>query len=163
MQEVGAAHTAEEWCRGDGALLVCDDNTTDLAHPHTQEVGVARTAEEWCRGDGAPLARGDSRRFPYAVVEIKLQGAGQPAWIRRLVASGMDDLSGFTVISWQTRNNCRFPYAVAEIKLHGAGQPAWIRRLVASGEIWKGFRHQSNLERNWVVQSSSCRAAGQLA
>ena len=54
-----------------------------------QEVGASsRAADEWCRGDSTPLARGDRQRFPYAVVEIKLQGVGQPAWIRRLVDSG---------------------------------------------------------------------------
>ena len=53
-----------------------------------QEAGASRAADEWCRGESAPLARGDRQRFPYAVVEIKLQGAGQPAWIRRLVDSG---------------------------------------------------------------------------
>lgn len=53
-----------------------------------QEVGTARRAGEWCRAENAPLARGDAERFPYAVVEIKVQGRGQPHWVRNLVASG---------------------------------------------------------------------------
>ena len=53
-----------------------------------QEAGAHRAGGEWCRGGSAPLARGDRQRFPYAVVEIKLRGTGQPAWIRRLVDSG---------------------------------------------------------------------------
>jgi SPX domain protein involved in polyphosphate accumulation len=66
-------------------MLLCLSSALSLL----QEAGASLSADDWCRSDGAPLLRGDCQRFPYAVVEIKLQGVGQPAWIRRLVASGV--------------------------------------------------------------------------
>lgn len=53
-----------------------------------QEAGAALRAGEWCRPETAALGRGDAERFPYAVVEIKVEGAGQPLWVGNLVASG---------------------------------------------------------------------------
>jgi VTC domain len=70
-------------------LWMCSSSKRSHLDEHTsQEAGASRAEDEWCCGDSVPLPHGDRQRFPYAVVEIKLQGVGQPAWIRRLVDSG---------------------------------------------------------------------------
>lgn len=55
---------------------------------YVQESAAVRGAA-WCRSEAAPLAPGESRAFPYAVVEVKLQGQTErPQWVDNLIASG---------------------------------------------------------------------------
>ena len=43
----------------------------------------------WCRSEAAPVGAAESRAFPYAVVEVKVQGGmGRPQWVANLIASG---------------------------------------------------------------------------
>lgn len=43
----------------------------------------------WCRSEAAPVGAVESRAFPYAVVEVKVQGGmGRPQWVENLIASG---------------------------------------------------------------------------
>lgn len=77
---VAAWSHSDRMCVSRNAILNCQ--VLGLQEP------AAARGSDWCRGDSTPLAPGDSQRFPYAIVEIKLQGVGQPAWIQRLVASG---------------------------------------------------------------------------
>lgn len=48
-----------------------------------RERGAPRATGDWCRDGSVPAGRGDLVRFPYAVVEIKLQDEEEcPAWVQ---------------------------------------------------------------------------------
>ena len=53
-----------------------------IAPPRPRRCTCRGEGFAWCRSEGAPLGVGEAVRFPYAVLEIKLQVEVQPEWIK---------------------------------------------------------------------------------
>lgn len=69
-------------CRMQAAGLHHETHIHPNSNPHAS--CHPAPAGDWCAGLEAsgPLPGGDALRFPYSIVEIKLQGEEGPAWVR---------------------------------------------------------------------------------
>lgn len=112
VKEAGAPRMPGDWCRWDGSSEWGRGERCSLGGPThvvyaavlTASIPTAFAAQHWeshhnarrwvppaCRDMNAAAAPGDIVRFPYAVVEIKLQ-TEPPAWLEGLLQSGVAGL-----------------------------------------------------------------------
>ena len=73
----------------DARLEHSAQHSRSLQEEFSSDFASGLVADKWCRALGESLEDRHLVSFPHAIMELKLAGAEQPAWVDELLATGL--------------------------------------------------------------------------